>query len=89
MSQAQPIILDLLGGRFSQVEIEHGGADLYAFNVLVTPSGGKPEPIQAVLAADSADAVLRALELLYPDFDTAKPEGGLKVEVTAFDRRRS
>lgn len=42
--------------------------------------GGKPQELN-ILAESSCDAVMRAFELLFPDFDSVKPHGGLKVAV--------
>lgn len=77
-----PGILDLLDPPLSQVEKEHGGQPMIAYNVEI--SIGMGAAIFPVLATDSCEAILRGLELAYPDFDSQKPAGGLRVKVVAF-----
>lgn len=78
-------ILDLLAGGLSASEIEHGGKELLACKVEVTPLGGATETVP-VYAADTVDAINKAMEILYPDWDQEKPKSGMKVRVVVFGR---
>lgn len=83
-------ILDLLEPRLSLPEVEHGGQPLTAFNVEVTTAAKDGIDghvcVIPVLAPDSVEAINRAFELLFPDWDVKKPTSGMKVKVTAFGR---
>lgn len=55
---------------------------LIPFHVTVTVPGVGREQIN-LLAPTSCDAVIRALEIMFPDFDEEKPAGGLAIKVEA------
>ena len=78
-------ILDLLGAGLSQSEKESTGVELHSYNVEVTEAGADPVLVP-VLAADSVDAIQRAFDILFPDWDTKKPTSGMKIKVVAFER---
>lgn len=59
---------------------ELNGTSLIPFRTTVTVPGRLPEQID-VLAPNACAAVTMVLELLFPDFDSVKPHGGLKVAV--------
>jgi hypothetical protein len=71
---------ELRGMPLSQDEEECAGKLMLPFRVTVTVPNRIPEQL-SILAASSCDAVMRAFELLFPDFDSVKPHGGLKVAV--------
>lgn len=71
---------ELRGTPLSPDESESAGKLMLPFRVTVTVPNRIPEQL-SILAASSCDAVMRAFELLFPDFDSVKPHGGLKVAV--------
>lgn len=64
------------------------GDTLYAYNVEVTAVGCESVSIP-ILATDSIDAITRAFELMYPNWDEDKPKSGMKIRVVSFERRKS
>ncbi len=55
---------------------------LIPFRVSVTVPGRAPEQI-GLIAAHACDAVTKAMEIMFPDFDSEKPAGGLAIKVEA------
>lgn len=80
------IAADELFGRLSPVEQsmldDLNTKTLIPFSVAVTVPGVGREQIN-LLAPTSCDAVIRALEIMFPDFDEEKPGGGLAIKVEA------
>lgn len=56
------------------------------FHATVASPGFAPESF-TIIATDSCDAVIQALAILFPDFDTVKPEG-LSIKVAAIKSNR-
>ena len=61
---------------------ELNGRTMIPFRVSVTVPGHAPEQI-GLIAVHACDAITKAMEIMFPDFDSVKPETGLAIKVEA------
>ena len=61
---------------------------LIPFRVTVTVPGHAPEQI-GLIAQHACDAVTKAIEIMFPDFDSEKPTGGFSIKVEAVRRQEA
>lgn len=59
---------------------------LIPFRVTVAVPGLAPEQVN-VLAPHACNAVTMALELMFPDFDSVKPTGGIQIKAEAISAK--
>lgn len=60
--------------------------NLIPFRVTVTAPGLAPEQVN-ILAPHACNAVTMALELMFPDFDSVKPTGGIQIKAEAISAK--
>jgi hypothetical protein len=65
---------------------ELNGKNLITFRVTVTVPGRMPDQIN-VLAPHACNAVTMALELMFPEFDSVKPTGGIQIKAEAISAK--
>ena len=62
--------------------------NLIPFRVTVSIPGRAPEQI-GLIAEHSCDAVTKAMEIMFPDFDSEKPDGALSIKVETVRRQEA